>query len=73
MITASDVSGWNCTKLQDFFNTKTPKWIAENLTLDGLHVLQRKVQMCARDQKTMYDFLQRLSFLKHAIHSKQSK
>jgi len=47
MIKATDVVNWSCTKLRDFFERRTPNWIAENVTLDGVMAMHMKLRQCS--------------------------
>lgn len=47
MITENQIVNWNCTKIANFLDEKTPNWITDNLTLEAIMLLHMKIRKCS--------------------------
>ena len=47
MITHTQVVNWSCTKLANFLDERTPNWIVDNVTLEGIMAIHMKVRRCS--------------------------
>ena len=48
-INTGDIRRWSCTKLRHFFESKSPNWMVNELTLENVMGLEIKLRECARE------------------------
>ena len=45
----SSISSWSCTKLRHFFESKSPNWMVNEMTIDEVMALDMKLRQCSRE------------------------
>lgn len=64
-IKPSEIRGWSCTKLANFFEEKTPNWMADNLSLEAVMALHLRLRSCS--PAVYMKAIPVLRMVKHAI------
>ena len=64
-ISAGEIKNWSCTKLADFFDRRTPNWMADNLSLEAVMALDLKLRGCS--PQTYMKAYHILRLVKHSI------
>lgn len=65
-IKPSEIKGWSCTKLQNFFDSKSPNWMIDNLSLEAVMALHLKIRGCS--PSSFMKAIPVLRMVKHAIY-----
>lgn len=65
MLNTGEIRQWNCTKLRHFFESKSPKWMANELSLENVMALEMKLRECAKN--IPHSFLATLKMVKTSI------
>lgn len=46
-IKPSQIVKWSCTRLADFFDTKGPNWMVNNLSLEAVMAIDLRLRQCS--------------------------
>lgn len=68
-IKPSEIKGWSCTKLHNFFDSKSPNWMIDNLSLEAVMALHLRIQNCS--QSSFFKAIPVLRMVKHAIYAQR--
>ena len=68
-LNTGDIRRWSCTKLRHFFESKSPKWMVDNLSLENVIGLEMKLRECSG--QVHYKIAHILKMIKAAIASRK--